>query len=194
MNPSACQLILASRSPRRRQLLEEAGYRFQVIAPDEAAEQGAASRESPRELVSRLASQKAGDVARRIQRGLVLGCDTIVECHGKILGKPRDREEAQQMLLLLRGRVHHVYSGVCLWRKPDDAKLARVDVTKLRMDHRTDEELQEYLDAGSWEGKAGAFGYQDRHGWIHIVTGSESNVVGLPMELLASMLREMTGQ
>jgi septum formation protein len=114
-----------------------------------------------------------------------------VECHGHVLGKPVDRDDARRMLLMLRSRVHHVYSGVCLWRRPDDEMLTRVDVTKLRMDHRSDRELDSYLATDEWQGKAGAFGYQDQHDWLHVIRGSESNVVGLPMELLAAMLDEL---
>lgn len=169
----------------------EAGYAFDVIIPDEDAELGIYSRETPHELVSRLAYRKAASVSRQVSRGIVLGCDTVVECRGRILGKPKDRDRALRMLQQLRGRVHHVYSGLCLWRRPDDTTLVRVDATKLRMDHRGDTELEEYLDSGAWRGKAGAFGYQDRLGWIHVVTGSESNIVGLPLELFADMLQEM---
>ena len=97
------------------------------------------------------------------------------------------------MLHLLRGRVHHVYSGICLWERPRDATRVEADVTKLKMDFRSDGELESYLDTGAWEGKAGAFGYQDRLGWIHVVCGSESNVVGLPLELLENMLRSQEG-
>lgn len=184
-------LILASRSPRRRQLLVEAGYQFAIVEPDEEAEQGSESPESPGELVRRLARQKAADVAPGVREGIVLGCDTIVECRGHVLGKPADREDAGRMLRLLRGQIHYVYSGLCLWRRPDDKVLLGVDTTKLRMDRRSDRELDEYLDSGDWQGKAGAFGYQDRHDWIHILHGSESNVVGLPMELLHAMLQHL---
>jgi septum formation protein len=181
-------LILASGSPRRRELLAEAGYNFSVIAPSESAECGVCSNETPPELVARLAYQKAQDVGNRVERGVVLGCDTVAECMGRILGKPVDIEHARQMLTLLRGRVHHVYSGVCLWRRPDDKALVEVASTRLRMDAISDADLEEYLQSGLWEGKAGAFGYQDRLGWLHIEDGSESNVVGLPLELVEQML------
>ena len=181
-------LILASSSPRRRQLLQEAGYEFTVAPPHESAECGICSRETPPELVARLAFQKAGDVAARTPRGIVIGCDTVAECCGQILGKPKNREHARQMLALLRGREHHVYSGLCLWRQPGDTHAVEVEVTRLVMDAISDEQLAAYLATGDWEGKAGAFGYQDGLDWVHIVEGSESNVVGLPMELLAQML------
>jgi septum formation protein len=95
------------------------------------------------------------------------------------------------MLELLRGREQHVYSGLCLWLRPGDEHHLLVDVTKLRMDPISDADREEYLESGLWEGKAGAFGYQDRQGWIHILEGSESNVVGLPLELLARMLADI---
>jgi septum formation protein len=182
------KLILASRSPRRRELLTEAGYEFEVFPPDDGAECGLCSGENPAQMVARLACQKTADVARRVPAGLILGCDTVAECKGEILGKPADREHARQMLTTLSGQEHRVFSGLCLWKVPDGAPLVRVAATRLRMDALSRKQLEEYLDSGQWEGKAGAFGYQDRLGWVHIVEGSESNVVGLPMELLAEML------
>jgi septum formation protein len=187
----ALPLVLASRSPRRQELLAAAGYEFCVLPAAQSAECGVCSRETPPELVARLAYQKARDVAPRVERGLVLGCDTVAECVGQILGKPADRQHARRMLELLRGREHRVYSGLCLWRRPDDRHIVQVDVTTLRMDAISDRQIAEYLDSGQWQGKAGAFGYQDRQGWIHLVEGSESNVVGLPMELLARMTAQM---
>jgi nucleoside triphosphate pyrophosphatase len=181
-------LILASSSPRRRQLLTESGYTFSALAPHESAEDDARPGETPPELVARLARQKAGDVARGIERGLVIACDTVAECGGQILGKPADREDARRMLATLRGQEHRVYSGLCLWRRPDDRLWESVEVTTLVMDPLSDAELQHYLASGDWEGKAGAFGYQDGLDWVRVVSGSESNVVGLPLELLVRMI------
>ena len=144
-----------------------------------------------RDFVARLAYQKTADVADRAEEGLFLGCDTVVECRGEILGKPLHTEDARRMLKMLRGQVHHVYSGLCLWRRPTGQPLVRVDVTSLRMDRLSDEQVGEYLASGGWQGKAGAFGYQDRLGWVHVIEGSESNVVGLPMELLDTMLDQL---
>ena len=182
-------LILASRSPRRRELLAEAGYSFEVCYPSDTAECGACSNENPAQLVARLAYQKAADVVARTQTGLVLGCDTVAECDGQILGKPLNEEHARRMLKTLSGRQHRVFSGLCLWPAPDGPPETRVAVTVLRMDVLAPERLEEYLASGQWEGKAGAFGYQDRLDWVHIEEGSETNVVGLPMELLAEMLQ-----
>jgi septum formation protein len=191
------KLVLASRSPRRRELLSEAGYDFEVVVPDEAAECGVCSRETPEKFVARLARQKAANVASKISMGLLLSCDTVVECDGQILGKPANEEQARQMLQMLSGRDHRVLSGLCLWNVGHHVPmvgvnpLIRIAVTRLRMDSLSTVETDDYLASGLWEGKAGAFGYQDRLGWVHIVEGSATNVVGLPMELLDEMLREM---
>jgi septum formation protein len=187
------KLILASQSPRRAELLAQAGYDFEVRPAGESAEDGLRDGEGPAELVARLARQKAADVVRRIveQRTdarLVLGCDTVAECGGQILGKPADEDDARRILKTLRGREHRVLTGVCLWEVPGGEPLVRVAVTTLRMDPLDDRQIEEYLAGGQWEGKAGAFGYQDRLGWVRVVEGSESNVVGLPLELLAEML------
>ena len=100
------------------------------------------------------------------------------------------------MLNTLSGREHRVFSGLCLWEFPDGEPAVRVAVTRLRMDRLTDGQLRDYVAGGQWEGKAGAFGYQDGIDWVHVIEGSESNVVGLPMELLAEMLaeREVAGR
>jgi septum formation protein len=95
---SVPRLILASGSPRRRELLREAGYQFEVVPPSLEAECGVCSGESPPELVARLAYQKAADVGPRVGCGLLLACDTVAECHGQILGKPADETHARQML------------------------------------------------------------------------------------------------
>ncbi len=191
MRQSPLPLILASNSPRRRLLLAEHGYQFEVIPPHEAAECGICSRETPPEMVARLAWQKADDVAHRVECGVVIGCDTVAECCGIILGKPKNRDHAREMLSLLRGRDHHVYSGLCLWVRPGEEHHVQVEVTRLVMDPISEAELEAYLDSEQWEGKAGAFGYQDGLDWVHVVHGSESNVVGLPMELLARMLAKI---
>lgn len=191
-------VILASGSPQRKQLLEAAGYAIRVVVPRPHAECGICSRETPPELVARLARQKADDVLDQLHGNLAAGdtivaCDTVAECGGHILGKPTDRRHAQEMLKLLRGRRHHVYSGLCVFAVAGDGPRVRVDRTTLRMDTLTDVQVAEYLDSGQWEGKAGAFGYQDRVGWLHIEQGSESNVIGLPLELLERMLCEADG-
>jgi septum formation protein len=188
------RLILASGSPRRRELLQQAGYTFEVIVPDESAECGICSGESPPEFVARAACQKAADVASEVGSGLIVACDTVAECTGQILGKPADEAHARSMLHMLRGRIHRVFSGLCVWDVPEYPPAVQVATTTLRMDPLSDEQIESYLQSGAWEGKAGAFGYQDRLGWVHVLEGSESNVVGLPMDLLEEMLESAQSQ
>jgi septum formation protein len=197
MHARAPRLILASGSPQRKQLLADAGYDSVAIEPGAHAECGICSRESPGELVARLAYQKAADVAGQLHARcgappgeIVVACDTVAECLGQILGKPADVSDARRMLQTLRGQVHRVYSGLCVWDLSSGVISVGVAHTTLEMDPLDDAQIEEYLASGQWQGKAGAFGWQDRPGWLRIVEGSESNVVGLPLELLAAMLAE----
>lgn len=182
------KLILASGSPRRKQLLTAAGYKFEIVVPSESAECGVCSGETPPELVARLAYQKAADVSTRVGPSVIIACDTICECQGQLLGKPRDEDDARRMLNLLSNRQHRVYSGLCIWHVPAGEPNVRVDETTLRMDLLSQQQIDDIVASGAWEGKAGAFGYQDGLDWVHVERGSETNVVGLPMELLAEML------
>lgn len=204
-SPRPQPLVLASSSPRRRELLAEAGYEFTVMPPPPDIECGVCSESGPAGLVTELAFRKAQTVVgllpdEEINRGrrgpgslapIVIAADTVAECDGFILGKPHDEEHARSMLRQLSGREHRVLTGLCLWRLGDRQPLVQVAVTTLKMDPLSRAQLDEYLASGQWEGKAGAFGYQDRLGWVHIVEGSESNVVGLPMELLAELLAQI---
>jgi septum formation protein len=186
--------ILASSSPRRRQLLTDAGYDFEVLAPHEDVECGVCSQNGPAGLVTDLAFRKAAAIRDQLtvpQDRIVIAADTVAECDGFVLGKPRDEDHARAMLRSLRGRSHRVLTGVCVWPLDRPEPIIRVAVTQLVMDDLSDSAIEEYLATGEWQGKAGAFGYQDRLGWVHVVEGSESNVVGLPLEMLAEMLTEV---
>ena len=195
------RLVLASGSPQRKQLLEEASYRFDIVVPGEDAECGICSNDGPAALVQQLAERKAADVVRQLHqqdkasgKTIVIACDTVAECEGFVLGKPRDEEHARTMLDRLRGTVHRVYSGLCVWPLDlgEGVPQTSLAITTLRMDTISDDDLDDYLASGLWRGKAGAFGLQDRPSWLHIVEGSSSNVIGLPMELLSEMLAEVS--
>jgi septum formation protein len=191
LNQNYPKIILASQSQRRKQLLAEADLEFEVIPPDDAAESGFCSGESPSEMVVRLARQKAENVAAKIDKGIVLAADTVAECVGQVLGKPKDVDQARQMLQLMRGREHRVLTGVCFWQRPENRIASDVGVTQLTMDPLTDDEIEDYLDTDQWIGKAGAFGYQDGLDWVHIKDGEASNVVGLPMAIVRRLLEEL---
>ena len=187
--PTDEPLILASGSPRRAQLLSAAGYEFTVDPASDSAECGVCSRETAPELVARYAYRKAVDVISRDKVGLVLAADTVASIGGQILGKPHDEAHAESMLRTLSGRRHDVYTGVCLWSRVHSRCIVDVVRTELQMATLDEEMLHQYLESMLWEGKAGAFGYQDGNDWLKIVgNGSESNVVGLPMERLAELL------
>jgi len=187
--PTDEPLILASGSPRRAQLLRAAGYDFSVMVAGDEAECGVCSRETAPEMVARYAYRKAADVASRTDRGLVLAADTVASCVGQILGKPRDQAHAESILRTLSGRRHDVYTGVCLWSICKQKCVVDVVRTELEMEPLSESMLEGYLESHLWEGKAGAFGYQDGNDWLRVLDdGSESNVVGLPMERLAELL------
>ncbi len=188
-------LILASSSPRRRELLAAAGFEFEVIPARNGAEHNQTAGRDAAELVEELAVAKARDVADQLanRRGplVVLGADTVAECDGQILGKPRDTGHAREILHALSGRRHRVLTGVCLIQLESGAiahSQAEVVSTELEMSVLSEEWLANYLASGRWAGKAGAFGYQEGLDFVQISAGSESNVVGLPMERVVPLL------
>jgi len=183
-------LILASQSPRRKQLLEEAGYRFVVDAPDDSVERGICSNCSPEELVVESAFLKAAAIAQRHESGLVLAADTVAVCGSETLGKPTNRDHAEKMLRMMSGKRHRVLTGVCLRFAGTDRIKTWLEATTLVMSDMEEETLQTYLDSDGWVGKAGAFGYQDGLDWVRIVEGLESTVVGLPVEKLPEWIAE----
>ena len=185
-------IILASASPNRKRLLAEAGVAFTTLPPDDNAEDDRLPNEVPEEYVRRLAVQKAKNVADKIERGIIIGGDTIVLCGNDILEKPIDRDDARRMLRKLRGQIHYVLSGLCLITKDGGTETMQLGtaLTRLHMQPISDGHIETYLDTGIWQGKSGAFGYQDCNDWIEILEGSESNVVGLPMELLRAFMAQ----
>ena len=193
--PSPRSIVLASRSPRRLELATREGWRVRVVAPPEAAEAEAAARgpeESLAAYVCRLARSKAEAVAEIVASGTILACDTLSEVDGQILGKPADRAHAERMLRSLSGRVHRVVTGVCLWQQPERPPLEAHAESILEMGTLDDEFLAWYLDSGLWQGKAGACGYQDERLPLRVLSGSESNVVGLPLELVRELLETLS--
>ena len=172
--------ILASASPRRKQLFSEIVQSFEII-PAKGEEDGRGLTGA--RLVETLAEQKATEVAALAQaKGkAVLGADTIVCLGERVLGKPRDKAEAVQMLSDLSGCVHEVYTGVCLIL-PSGTKELFSDCAKVRFKNLTLQEIEQYVETGSPMDKAGAYGIQDS-GFVQEIQGSYSCVVGLPIEL-----------
>ena len=184
------RLVLASASPRRRQILSEAGLKFEVRPS--TIEERARAGESPEKLAERLAREKALDVARELAQGParpVLGADTIVVLDGEVLGKPRDEAHAVEMLSRLVGRTHRVMTGIALAWTDGRSLESRVLTSEVEMRPATRAELIEYVALGESLDKAGAYALQG--GAIQFVTrvvGSRSNVIGLPREETLALL------
>lgn len=184
------QIILASASPRREQLLREMRLRFTVVAPMgiEEATGGAA----PEVLAMLNAQRKARAVAGRFPDALVLGADTIVVLAGKVFGKPHDAAEARTMLTELAGQQHSVITGVCLIHRALDTELTFSDSTRVWMRALTGEQIAAYLAKINPLDKAGAYAAQE-HGEtiIERIEGSFSNVMGLPVDRVRATLERI---
>ena len=181
------KLILASASPRRQELLREAGIDF-VVHPAHIPEVRK-PQEGPSDYAMRLAREKALKIAEQFPRAWVLGADTIVVVGGLILGKPTDEADATRMLRTLSGRTHEVTTGVCLMGP--SVKDVRSEKTLVSMAALTDNDIREYVATGEPMDKAGAYAIQGRASrWIPRIEGDYANVVGLPVALVYRMLRE----
>jgi septum formation protein len=182
------RLVLASGSPARRDLLTRAGYRFEVMPADVAEPSGRGFADA-RALVQHTAWLKAATVAPRIKDGLVLAADTVGWLHGQVIGKPADEADARRILRMLSGTEHELWTGVCLWRRPDDFQLAWQEVSRVAMAPLNDVELDAYFATRLWQGCSGAYAIQeDDDPYVRVFQGSTSNVVGLPMETLSKVL------
>ncbi len=189
---TASRIILASASPRRRDLLTQAGYTFEVVPSDvdESAFEGSAA--SPQEHAEALALAKARSVARRYPDALVIGADTIVDCDGEIIGKAADAEEAEAITRKLFRAPHKVITGLALVRLRDNTQVVRSDVTVVYPRKMTEDQIARHIAGGSWEGKAGAYAIQETgDDFVDHIEGSLTNVMGLPMELLERLLRDV---
>lgn len=196
MPASRHRIILASGSARRRELAAVAGWDVTVMPPPEEAEARAAGRtagETLEEYVVRLARAKGRATVDGGATGIVLACDTVSEVDGIALGKAVDREDARRMLALLSGRRHRVLTGVWLCRTETDTVLEAVEESLLFMHPLDASFVAWYLASGMWQGKAGGCGFQDERLPLELVAGSESNVVGLPLERIATMLATLEG-
>jgi septum formation protein len=185
------KFILASNSPRRRELMRQAGYRFEVRPPP-IEDRGVTGAPSPGAYVESLAYLKAMAViqGRRLTEGLVLGADTIVELAGRIIGKPADKADARRILSQLSGSEHHVLTGMALVDVAKCRRLLAHDVTRIRMRRIAPEEIDAYVAGGEAMGKAGAYAIQETGDrYVEAIDGSLTNVVGLPMELLERMIK-----
>jgi septum formation protein len=182
-------IILASASPRRKQLLAEAGYKFRVVLPEIDESAFPADGISPREYAERLALAKARSVAEKLPDCLVIGADTVVDFGGQIIGKAAEAEEAERITRKLFGAPHKVITAVAIVRLNDGVEIVESDSTTVYPRRMSDEQIAEHIKSGSWRDKAGAYAIQEGGDeFIERIEGSLTNVCGLPMELLGRLL------
>ncbi len=185
--PSAARLVLASASPRRRDLLAQIGLTPVIDAAE--IDETPRARELPAVLVRRLARAKATPVAARHPGAAVLAADTVVACGRRVLPKAETEAEARACLELLSGRRHRVYGGICLIGA--DGRIAeRVVDTAVVFRRLTDSDVARYVESGEWRGKAGGYAIQGRAAaFVRSLGGSYTNVVGLDLYTVAALLR-----
>jgi septum formation protein len=183
------RLILASASLGRRELLARSGYRFEV-QPANIDEPTGAGVTDIRAFVRDVAWSKAAAVAPRMSEGVVLAADSVGWINGEVIGKPADEADARRILTQLGGTDHELWTGVVLWRRPDDVQVAWQEFTQVAFRRLTPEELDTYLATRTWQGCSGAYAIQEQDDpYVRVIRGSTSNVIGLPMETLERMLR-----
>lgn len=182
------KIILASGSPRRKQLLQQMGLDF-VCSPANITEDLSFSA-SPQELTRTIALQKAQQVANGLKEGIVIAADTVVTWAGNVMGKPTNKEEAYSMISCLSGQCHQVITGVCVIDVLDNNPEVAAECTDVFFRSLSSREINNYLEYGEWVDKAGAYAIQGRGALLvdHMI-GCYYNVVGLPLNRLNLMLR-----
>ena len=192
---SQYSFILASASPRRKQLLTEAGYKFTVIRPDIDESAFSTKNVEPCEYAERLALAKAKNIAEYHPDCLVIAADTIAYFEGEIIGKPADRTDAEQITKKLFSKPHKVITGIAIVRLRDDIEINQSDTTTIYPKKLTAEQIAEHIKSGTWRDKAGAYAIQENGDeFIERIEGSLTNVMGLPMELLERLLKRLIEQ
>jgi nucleoside triphosphate pyrophosphatase len=181
------KLILASASPRRKQLLAQIGVTPEVILPADIDE-SVRAKEVPRVYAERMASEKAKAITKRHKGALVLGADTVVAVGRRILPKTETEQEARECLALLSGRAHRVLTAIALI-DGEGRKIARCSQTRVKVKRLSDSEIEAYIKSDEWRGKAGGYGIQGLFS-AHVIAihGSYSGIVGLPLYETACLL------
>jgi len=185
------RLILASSSPRRAEILRKERINFRVIFPEDIDEEKTSS--DPAVHVLELSKRKATSVSDGLKAGLILGADTIVVLNGEILGKPKDKKDAQKILKKLSGKTHRVYTGLSLLDKSKGKILSAYDCTEVKFNELREEDIESYMATGEPMDKAGAYGIQGMGSFlVDYIRGNLDNVIGLPVKKLRELLKKMT--
>ena len=186
--------ILASASPRRRQLLTEAGYKFKVVPSDIDETAFPITGVSACEYAKQLALAKAKNVAEKFPECLIISADTVVDFNGEIIGKPTDAKEAEQITRKLFSAPHKVITAVAIVRLNDGIEIKDSDTTIVYPKKLTAGQIAKHIKGGSWRHKAGAYAIKEAGDeFVERIEGSLTNVMGLPMELLQRLLRKFVG-
>jgi septum formation protein len=184
------KLILASSSPRRKEILEKEGVGFEIKFPSDIVEETFNS--DPAKHVLILSRKKAESVSGQTDEGIILGADTVVVLEGEILGKPRSPKEAFLMLKKLSGKVHKVYTGITLHNKYNGKTVSDYDRTEVKFNRLKDEKIAAYIDTGEPMDKAGAYGIQGMGSFlVESIHGNLDNVIGLPTGKLKEILSKI---
>jgi len=191
MTAQGRRIILASASPKRRELLAQAGYKFCTVAA--AIDESGFCDEAvgPRERAERLALAKARKVAEKFPESLVIGADTVVDFDGQVVGKPADAQEAELIIRRLFSAAHKVVTAVALVRRCDGVEVVESDSTIVCPRKLSEQQIAEHIASGVWRNKAGAYGIKEDDPFVEKIEGSLTNVMGLPVELLEKMLARM---
>ncbi|HSC34420.1 MAG TPA: nucleoside triphosphate pyrophosphatase [Thermodesulfobacteriota bacterium] len=185
------RIVLASSSPRRRELLSTLGFAFDVMHP--SADETVSGDETPEDFALRVSAEKAASVSGSLGEGaVVIGADTIVVVDGEILGKPEDPEEASSMLRKLSGKEHHVFTAFSIVKPKNVILHSEIVDTSVRVKPLAASEIEGYIKTGEPMDKAGAYGIQGIGSFmVRGIEGSYSNVVGLPVEELLAALKKL---
>lgn len=189
------QIVLASKSPRRIELLKEIGLKFVTFDPGFEEKTGledeAEGKKSAKEIALHNAIGKAKNASTHFKNSIIIGVDTVGESHGHILGKPKDREDACRLIRLISGTTHKVVSAVCLINTVSGKTISATSETSVTMEKMDEEEIQKYIDSGEGDDKAAAYAIQGKGAlYIEKINGDYFNVVGLPIYTLKKLLKE----
>jgi len=184
------KLILASKSPRRKKILEENGFEIEIDVSN--ADEKSIKNDNIKELVVEIAKLKAETVAKRHKNAIIIAADTLVYFDGKEIGQQESDEEAEKTLRRLLGKTHEVCTGICIINTSTNKVLQSFDIAKITLKKVSDEILMDYIKSGLYKGKAGAYNIDDPEfeNFVENIEGAETCVTGLPIEKVKELLKE----
>jgi septum formation protein len=185
-------LILASASPRRKQLLTDASYKFTVVVSQIDESVFPIENIAPVEYAKQLALAKANDVADKHPGSIVIGADTVVDFDGQIIGKPRDAKHAEEITRMLFSKPHKVITGLALICISRNLQIVEAETTIVYPKKLTYAQIAEHVASGIWQNKAGAYSIRNNDPFVDHIDGSLTNVMGMPIELFGCLLRAIT--